>query len=75
MIISPISDITANESEEEEEGKQAHGKASERERKKKASGKERRLGKRGRIKWQGLSEGEENDRQMANNVNAREMSL
>ena len=62
-IISPISDITANESEEEEEGKQAHGKASERERKKKASGKERRLGKRGnkttRVKW-GRGKREEN---------------
>ena len=35
----------------------------------------RRLGKRGRIKRQGWSGGEENKRQMANNVNAREMSL
>ena len=42
---------------------------------KKPSERERRLGKRGRIKRQGWSGGEENERQMANNVNAREMSL
>ena len=41
----------------------------------KANERERRLGKRGRIKRQGWSGGEENDRQMANNVNTREMSL
>ena len=43
--------------------------------KKRASRKERRLGNRGRIKWQRWRRGEENERQMANNVNAREMSL
>ena len=35
---------------------------------KRASERERRLGKRGRIKRQGWSGGEENERQMANNV-------
>ena len=42
---------------------------------KKASERERRLGKRGQIKRQGWSVWEENERQMENNVNAREMSL
>ena len=42
---------------------------------KKASERERRLGKRVRIKRQGWSGGEENERQMTNNVNVREMSL
>ena len=41
----------------------------------KQKGERRRLRKRGRIKRQGWSGGEENERQMANNVNAREMSL
>ena len=41
----------------------------------KASKRERRTGKRGRIKWQGWSGGEENERQMENNVNVRGVSL